>query len=206
MADKKPPRVPVQERGIKTREKIVEAGMALFRERGYHKINAIDIAHQAGLATGTLYTYFNNKKEILIECLLLFFKDVNMHITKSAVNIDQSLANGKIFIRFLIQMFYESLDMNPELYREICSMIMLDKNVQTICRDEDKKIINMMAEFFERNKHLFQITDFSAASTMIYRTCIVMIQEIKLFNSDIEKERLLDQLSNMISNYLFKRD
>ena len=47
------------------REKIIEAALALFAERGYHGTNVPDIAKMADVGTGTIYRYFKNKETLV---------------------------------------------------------------------------------------------------------------------------------------------
>ena len=47
------------------REKIIEAALALFAERGYHGTNVPDIAKMANVGTGTIYRYFKNKETLV---------------------------------------------------------------------------------------------------------------------------------------------
>ena len=60
-------RIPTQKRSIEKRNKIVEKGFELMCNNGYHKTNTSDIAEYAGVSTGIIYQYFNDKKEIFIE-------------------------------------------------------------------------------------------------------------------------------------------
>ena len=57
-------RIPVQKRSIEKRKRILEAGFQLFCEKGYYKTNTIEIARHAKVSTGTVYSYFKDKKEI----------------------------------------------------------------------------------------------------------------------------------------------
>ncbi|MFO8192575.1 MAG: TetR/AcrR family transcriptional regulator [Bacillota bacterium] len=47
-------------------EAILEAAVKTIARKGYHRTRIADIAHEAGLADGTLYIYFENKEDILI--------------------------------------------------------------------------------------------------------------------------------------------
>src|SRR5579864_6794304 len=48
-----------------TRKRIVDAAMALFRGRGFEATTTRDIAREAGIATGTLFNYFDTKEAII---------------------------------------------------------------------------------------------------------------------------------------------
>lgn len=58
------------------REKILEAGFKLFKQKGYYKTNTAEIAKEAGVSTGIVYRYFTDKKAIFIESMEQFFHEV----------------------------------------------------------------------------------------------------------------------------------
>src|SRR4051812_35695299 len=49
-----------------TREKILEAALELFRERGFEEATMREIAARAGVATGLAYYYFASKDAIVL--------------------------------------------------------------------------------------------------------------------------------------------
>jgi AcrR family transcriptional regulator len=49
----------------KSREKIMEAALELFTQRGYHGTSISLIAERAGVSTGLMYNYFQSKVELL---------------------------------------------------------------------------------------------------------------------------------------------
>src|SRR5262245_26642625 len=48
-----------------TRARLLEAGRALFAERGLHGVTTHDLAAHAGVASGTFYLHFRDKGELL---------------------------------------------------------------------------------------------------------------------------------------------
>jgi AcrR family transcriptional regulator len=50
-----------------TRQRIVEAGTALFAHEGLHAVSSARIAKAAGVAAGTFYLHFRDKKELFRE-------------------------------------------------------------------------------------------------------------------------------------------
>lgn len=57
---------PQQERAQQKRNALLESGRALFASRGYDQVTAKDIAAHAGVAVGTFYRYFSDKKQLLM--------------------------------------------------------------------------------------------------------------------------------------------
>ena len=61
---------PIQELVIAARRKqILDAATRVFAEKGYHRATIKDIARVAGIADGTIYTYFDSKADVLLGIL-----------------------------------------------------------------------------------------------------------------------------------------
>lgn len=62
-------RKPTQKRSLEKFNNIVDAAFKLFNERGYNNITTVDIAKEANIATGSVYAYFQDKRDIYIQVL-----------------------------------------------------------------------------------------------------------------------------------------
>lgn len=56
---------PTTRKGQRTRRKILEAAGRVFARDGYVDARMLDIAMEAGLSTGGLYRYFDNKTDVM---------------------------------------------------------------------------------------------------------------------------------------------
>lgn len=54
---------PRSRRGAQTRAALIDGARAVFERDGFLDARIVDIAHEAGVATGSFYTYFNDKDE-----------------------------------------------------------------------------------------------------------------------------------------------
>lgn len=63
------PILPKQERAQQKRNALLESGRSLFIEKGYEQTTAKEIAAHAGVATGTFYRYFSDKRQLLMSLL-----------------------------------------------------------------------------------------------------------------------------------------
>lgn len=75
-------RPPTQERSRRAQERILRAALRLLEDRPYQEISVADIARQAGVAVGTVYTRFPSKDQLL----LFLFETVVL------TDLDESLA------------------------------------------------------------------------------------------------------------------
>lgn len=55
-------------------QKIMDAALKLFAERGFHGTSTAEISKSAGVATGTLFHYFKTKEE-LIDSIYIYAKE-----------------------------------------------------------------------------------------------------------------------------------
>src|SRR5579859_4268094 len=51
------------------RNQILDAATQVFAEKGFHRATIKDIARVAGIADGTIYTYFASKTDVLLAIL-----------------------------------------------------------------------------------------------------------------------------------------
>lgn len=57
---------PRQARSLEKRERLQEAGLALFGERGYESTSVEAIAQRANLAVGSFYQHYRSKRQLLL--------------------------------------------------------------------------------------------------------------------------------------------
>src|SRR5881227_2693122 len=63
-------RDPIQELLIAARRtQILDAAATVFAEKGFHRATIKEIARVAGIADGTIYTYFSSKTDVLLGLL-----------------------------------------------------------------------------------------------------------------------------------------
>lgn len=69
MDKKKDLRNPIQKRGKDKKNRILLTAKELFVKNNYFNVSTNEIAKQAGVSIGTLYSYFSSKEDILTELL-----------------------------------------------------------------------------------------------------------------------------------------
>ena len=63
------------------RRQIMEAALACFARKGYHKTTMDDIVAESGLSKGTLYWYFKNKDDLFLSLVKSYFLDMAQDVT-----------------------------------------------------------------------------------------------------------------------------
>ena len=90
---------------------ILAAAREVFRERGYEDTSITEIATRAGLVEGSIYRFFDSKRELLIRVVELWYEEV-------LADYDRQLAGVRGVwnrLRFMIWHHLKSIHENPEL-------------------------------------------------------------------------------------------
>jgi AcrR family transcriptional regulator len=68
----------------RTKNKILESALTLFKERGYNSVTIDEITQKAEVAKGSFYTYFSTKSDIVVE---EFWQIDNYYVTYASKNL-----------------------------------------------------------------------------------------------------------------------
>lgn len=192
MENNKNIRKPQQTRAIITRQKILEASRKLFSEKGFHLTTTNEIAKVSQLSIGTLYSYFRDKDEILIELLTIhndhfavIFEQVSATIATFADNPEKWMRE---FIELLISLHRQTLDFSKELR----SLYSTKKEVRTVIDAQTEKNQKMIYELLLQNKELFQIQDLEAFSYVFFDFTNALVDSVVFSENKIAPTRIID--------------
>jgi TetR/AcrR family fatty acid metabolism transcriptional regulator len=90
---------------------ILEAAIKVFARQGFHQSTVAQIAKEAGVADGTIYLYFKNKDDILIQFFNYKTKQVFDSFRTEVARADSSLEK----LRYLIRRHLEEFQRNREM-------------------------------------------------------------------------------------------
>jgi len=65
------------------RQRVLDAGLRLLRERDYEKVQMKDVAEEADVALGTLYHYFSSKERLFAEVLVAWANTLGAGISRN---------------------------------------------------------------------------------------------------------------------------
>ena len=195
-------RTPKQQRGIDTRNQIVKAAFKLFADKGIHGTNSTEIAQKAGISIGSFYSYFKNKKTLLLEMLEDY---VDAHYRMIWRKLD-SLNPDEIDrdkIKSIVESVFEAYEIAPEFHRQTHALRYSDTDIQRIYDRERNREIDQIRSIIEKNKErLANIKDPDISALVIHNAVENVAHTAKLMGTDIEENRLADGLADMISRFL----
>lgn len=95
---------------------LLPAAEALFAEKSYHNTTVADIATRAGLATGSVYRYFESKRDILVAVVRAINEDVR-HAMRDAIE-ETDGSQGEVE-RAGFDAFFDLMSKRPGVYRVV---------------------------------------------------------------------------------------
>ncbi len=137
-------REPIQARSIEKKNRIIDAGYALFEEVGYYNTNTAQIAKRAGVSTGIVYGYFADKRDIL---LLVTDKYLDKIMTPlldmiESVSLTQELTDT---VTEFLDYAVVSHRQNAKIHEALHSMRAIDKEIDAKFLDFEDRITQRLA-------------------------------------------------------------
>jgi AcrR family transcriptional regulator len=200
------PTDPKQARSKQTKEKIVQAAILLFEERGYEKTTSNDIATEAGVSVGSFYVYFTDKRQLLLS----IFDRLADELYK---NIFDGLKAEHLF----------DAELRPRIRQAVANTI-LDKQKHSGLHRVISELVLKDAEFAERRKAVMDRSvaklqelislaskagltwdiDTEAASFVVQRVVFDLSQDYVIGYCEFDQDRAVDALTDMIFRFVFK--
>ena len=103
------------------RQSLVDAARDLFAEKGYHATTVDDITRAAGVAKGTFYLYFGEKREVYYDVVRSFMdliKDIGGQVGDNAGNAAEFFQRAEAAALNLMEVFMENYALAKLAYRE----------------------------------------------------------------------------------------
>lgn len=131
VAKKSSPRPPQQARSRRTRQKLIEAAVECFERHGFDETTTAMIASEAGVAVGTVYNYFTDKREMILE----LFDQTNREVAEEVISqLDPASWRGttdpRDRTRSLIDAIFHAQRLRPGIQRILWAQYFKDAAFQ----------------------------------------------------------------------------
>ena len=194
-------RIPKQHRSVQTKNRITKAGFQLFSHKGIHGTTSKEIADKAGVAIGSFYAYFKNKKQLLLEILenfldkiyTMIWKDLNSYTIKALREED---------IKSIIANVFKAYDIAPLFLSQTHTLRYSDPDINRIFEKEREREVNQILKLMESNKSRLHLRDAYAAAIIIHNSVESVAHTAKFIGPHIEESRFIDELTAIIFDYL----
>ena len=175
---------------INNKDKVLESAFRLSLKYGFDNVSIKQIQDGANVSAGTIYYYFNDKDDILVNMLNKYLKDEVKKFDKNIRNYEGSFPEKLKFI------FYHNAGV--ELNNKTHGIRLSDSNVI----NHEEFNLFMMSTY---HKHLEVRPVFHEINKMTLRTYTDIVDEFKQKNEirdDIDSEDIALYIFTVISGFL----
>jgi AcrR family transcriptional regulator len=160
------------------RADLMDAARRIFAERGYHETTVEDITRAAGVAKGTYYLYFSEKREIflaIIRDLLDAIKAIGADVGTHTGDPLGFIARTEEAALRLMQLFVDNRELARLAYRESMGM---DPALEQMIRDFYTELAEIGARNLRRAQEAGLLRD--ADPLLTAYACIGMVERVLL--------------------------
>jgi TetR/AcrR family transcriptional regulator, mexJK operon transcriptional repressor len=137
------PLIPKQERAQIKRDLLLKSGHELFVSKGFEHTTAKEIAAHAGVATGTFYRYFSDKRQLLMS---LLENQIEMLMPPEP---KWGVSNPESMLASLLELYDERL-MKMGMQRLLPELLAKDKEFAEVLQAAKKKIFTSILAGLKR--------------------------------------------------------
>lgn len=186
---------PTTEKGRATRQAILDAAEVVFGEFSYDGASVAEITRRAGVAQGTFYVYFPDKKAAFIELVHQLNHDLRAAIALAIADLSDRIDMERVGFTT----FFDYVARHKPLYRIVRESQFVDAETY---RWHYRTLAEGYIEGLERAQAEGQITGEISADTIAW--ILMGIAEFMggrwvLFNDQIPPPEVLDEVMQFIS-------
>lgn len=134
------------------RELIFEAATRVFAEKGYQYATIADIAKAAGISTGLIYTYFENKLDVLLSIILNFLQTLNAANQEMLSRAQGALARLHAVLHNFEHMLFQDRE-------SLHTVKVLNEALPHLVMIKEEKLQEKRSEIIAENKKLLETFD-----------------------------------------------
>ena len=180
------------------RIKIGNAAIQLINSIGFAETSMSKIAKLAGVATSTIYLYFDNKEDMLNKLYLMVRSDFSFALRRdydSSLAVEESMRG----IYNNIILYFET---NPE-HSSFMEQFANSALIKGISKEESSEYFQFLVQLIDRGtqEEVLKVTSTSTIGAFLFYPIVHRIQQHQLEGlrmSTIEKERIFSMLWDAI--------
>ncbi len=197
-------RTPRQKRSIERKRLLMDTAFRLFSRHGVHAVTSNRIAAEAGIPIGSFYSYFRDKKALLLEVLGEYLERFMLTMMPPGERFDATvpLADVPAIVRRYLERMFTAFDLAPDFHRETMLLKYTDADIRRIYDEYEKREIGFIVVFLKRNAHRLKPRDIHAAAKVIHAAAENAGHSLCFLAYPMARERIIRELTALISGYL----
>ncbi len=178
------------------RRRILDAAVSVFAQNGFYNAKVSQIAKEAGVADGTIYLYFKNKEDILIQVFIDAMDEILRRQDEALADIADPIVKLRTFIRVHFASVAESRAMAEVITVEL-------RQSSKFMRNTDMKpfgrYLSMIARIIEEGVRAEAFAP-SSDPRLIARAIFGAVDELALEWAMSDRHSSLDEASSRVAD------
>lgn len=192
-----------KDRARKTRERILDIGSRLFRNKGYQQTKISDITTAMDVGKGTFYFYFSDKKALFLECIPRIFNELFATGWERIRKLDNARERLEIRAQMVLPVLKEFCAI-LQLCRE--SMENSDSKIQSLGENTYHSICRPIESDIEKGieQGIFQTTNPRMAA-VVFIGVMESLNNLRLFDRQPLSPGVWESVSQLILHGLVSK-
>jgi AcrR family transcriptional regulator len=202
-------RTPQQARSRRTRQRVLEAAVECYEECGYDETTTAMIAERAGVAVGTVYGYFKDKRDIILELLETLVREEADEVIEQLDPASWRGSDPRERTRTLIDAVFHATRLRPGIQRILWERYFKDEAFRgpfEAMRGRIRAAIDAFIDAVRDEGLCRDLVDKEAASFVILNAVQWNATQSGLQGDVAEIDRVAHATTELITRYLFVDD
>jgi AcrR family transcriptional regulator len=194
MGEAKVIREPKQQRSIQKKQLVIDTARKLFYKNGYYNTTTNEIAKQAGLSIGTLYSYFADKETILLALLEQY-----NNASSGFYRLFNSVENALLFQTDLRKWLYCLMDNHIKLreskrtfYLELKTLYYTIPAVSSVVDMQNEQFRLTIFELLKKYQDSISCSDIEVSSIIIMEFTTVIADKAFVTENSNDRQTLIE--------------
>jgi AcrR family transcriptional regulator len=197
-------RSPQQKRSIDKKVKVLDAAYKVFCAQGYYKSTTVDIAREAGVSVGCLYSYFADKYDLFTAILDRYDEEFDSVRDSALRDAEREPVSYPAIIRAVMDGLLREHEASIGLNREMHMLAYADPAIAARVQRQAEKIYTGVLTVLSRHREILRPADLEAAAIVTSRTISAMVHSLVFEPQSIERQRIIDATVDALCAYLVR--
>ena len=196
-------REPSQVRAIEKKDRIVRTAFHLFDRKSFQDVSIRMIAQKAGVSVGTIYAYFQDKKDIFVAVEELYRDEMYKRLFKviqDELDATDKLEDGIYAIIMALRDFFQQ---HKVFHREAYILTLMDEHIRLdhIARERanGRAVVDL---FYQKFSQSISKPKSDLLSFVVHRVARDMVHYLLLYPEDVDHQKVFREIAAMITLYL----
>ncbi len=204
-ADKKI-RTPVQNRSKEKKDRIIQAAYDFFNQEGYNAVSIRMIAKAAGVSIGTIYSYFQDKRDIYIATAALYGHDMYDNFSSIIQDKKFSAENVEEMVYTIIVKFKEIIQSHYNFHLDSVVLSLTDEKIREVLAVQEHEIANSISQLFIQSMgDKIEVQDYKVSTFIVHKAIEEIVQHMLFYKVDLPEDLVFQELALMVSRYIAKK-